>query len=88
MGVSCEFLYLGPSPPGRILPPKATALPDASKIGNITRDRNASCWRFIRFTNARPVSFMTSSGRESERLSASQSAGAQPSRKLRTTSPS
>jgi len=90
------FLYFGSTRPsgrtvslaeGRILPPTATALPEGSKIGKMTRARSASCRRSRLFTKPSPVPSSTLGDKLSELLRASQSSGAHPSWNFRATSP-
>ena len=87
-GVSVEFLYFaGSVDPGRIRPPKATAAPFSSKMGNITRARNESCSRPALLTNPRPTSANIAGVAPSDELRASHSSGAQPRRNDLATSP-
>ena len=81
------FLYFGPSAPGITRPPKPTASPLASKIGNRIRPLNASVCRSLRLRYPSPVSRITSSGSLRARTSACHSSGAQPMRNARTSSP-
>ena len=87
-GVSVEFLYFAWSgTPGRMRPPKATAFPFSSKMGNNTLARKKSCIRPRLFSNPRPSSFSIAAGAPRLLQSTSQSSGAQPMRNRRATSP-